>query len=178
MSVLFRRDPDSVQCLNHCRKALDKRLDTHRWVLALKPLAHSHLLGQVGDVDKAGGDVRLARCGEEVEHAVEQVVADVRPCRVRHARGDARRLHVGDHLLDRQRRPVGDGAVLRDGVIALVVGDAEIVDVDANAFDRDVGAAARLSDDDDGIGRNLIHRSAYRIKCLVRTTGILRAITS
>ncbi len=50
--------PDSFQCLNHCRKALDERLDTHRRVLALKPLVHSHLLGQVGDVDKAGGDVR------------------------------------------------------------------------------------------------------------------------
>ena len=127
--------------------------------------AHRHLFRQVGDVDEAGGDGRFALRGEVVQQAVEQVVADVGASRVGDTGRDALRLDVRDHFLDRQRCPVGDRAASDDGfinrLVAFVVGDTEVVDIDADAFHRDVRAAARLTDGNDGIGLHFFNRRLH-----------------
>jgi hypothetical protein len=65
-----------------------------------------------------------------------------------------------DHRLDRQRAEVGRRAVLPDRLVdrlvALVVGDAPVVDVDRDPLRADREPSARLPDADDGIG--IVHQ--------------------
>jgi hypothetical protein len=52
-----------------------------------------------------------------VQHAVHEVVADVRAGRVRHLGGNARGAHRGGHRLDGERGEAGGRAVPRDRLV-------------------------------------------------------------
>ena len=76
---------------------------------------------------------------QQVHQPVQHMVADKGACGLRYLAGHACPLHATQHGLDGQAGKVGGGpAGLHrgvDGLGAAVVGDARIVDVDANALD-------------------------------------------
>jgi hypothetical protein len=86
---------------------------------------------------------------EQVHEPIEDVVADEGPRGLRDVSREARRAQRRDCGLDGQCAPVSDGAALDDGAIdrllAGVVGDARVVDVDGDALERDAVAASGLT---------------------------------
>src|SRR5918993_2981149 len=137
-------------------------LDTERWGTGLV----DHLLWRVWHVDETAplaGELPI----DHVQHLVHDVIADVSAGGIREHRWHSRSLHRGDHRLDRQRAEVGRWAVLTDGLVdrlvAVVVGDAAVVDVDGDSLGADREPPARLPDAHDRVGVVLHHGGAHNV---------------
>ena len=128
---------------------------------------------------KPAGHLR-AEAGEVMQDPVHQMVADIGSGGVGNARRDARSLNGFDHGLDWEGckirgSPIG-GNRLIDGLVALVVRDPGVIDVDGDALRRQMEAAACLADAEhrvrlfpvnggadgfNGLAENHRHRALY-----------------
>lgn len=85
---------------------------------------------------------------QQMHQPIQHVVAHKGACGLRHFAGNARALHGTHHGFDGQAREVRRWATLNDwcvdGLAALVVCNAGVVDVDAHTLQRQGTAPARL----------------------------------
>src|SRR6185437_11155499 len=119
------------------------------------------LLGQVWDVQEAASVVHLVRLGH-IHGGVEDVVADEGAGAVRYRRRQTGLAHLGDARLDRQGREIGRRAFAHhrpvDRLLAVVVADARVLDVDRHPLEAELGAAARLPHAQHDVGLDLVDR--------------------
>ena len=90
------------------------------------------------------------KAGEMMQHPVHQVVADIRPGGVGKACRDARSLNCLDHGLDWKGCKIrgcpfgGNGPIHR--LVAVVIRDPGVIDIDGDALRGQAEASARLAD--------------------------------
>jgi hypothetical protein len=103
-----------------------------------------------------------------VEQAVQDVIADERPGRVRQPDGYPGRLHPGDARLHRDRGEVRGRPVSHDGTVdrlrSRVVQNPRVVHVDGDPFDRDLGAVVGEAGTQHDIRLDLLNGFPQRIR--------------
>src|SRR5262245_9796871 len=124
------------------------------------------LVGHVGNVQEAAA--RLTRRAlQRVHQGVENVVADEGAGGVGHRGGQSLLAQRGHAGLDRQGGEIGRGAIFHHGpvdrLLAVIVPDARILQVDRHAFEAELAAAARLSHAQHDFGLHRVDRRTQHL---------------
>ncbi len=108
-----------------------------------------YLAGNKRDMQKAAPDMGVV-VGKCVEYAVHQVIADKSTSGIGYAGRDAGGADILHHGLDRKGRKVGRCAVRTDylinGLIAFVIRDSGVVNIDGNPLWSQIILTAGLTD--------------------------------